>query len=50
MQFSTNDKLRAVASFLITLRDVAGCTPDEIKRLLDPRMIDGILAAQQQEG
>lgn len=45
MQFSTDDKPRAVASFLVALRDVAGCTPDEIKRLLDPRMIDGVMAA-----
>lgn len=49
MQFTTDDKLRAVASFLVTLRDTAGCTPDEIKRLLDPRMIDGILAAISKE-
>lgn len=46
---TTDDKLRTVASFLITLRDTAGCTPDEIKRLLDPRMIDGILAATIKE-
>ncbi|MFY3531300.1 MULTISPECIES: hypothetical protein [Achromobacter] len=49
MHFSTDDKLRAVASFLVTLRDTAGCTPEEIKRLLDPRMIDGILAATTKE-
>lgn len=49
MQFSTDDKLRAVASFLVTLRDTAGCTPEEIKRLLDPRMIDGILADTTKE-
>ncbi|MFY2845603.1 hypothetical protein ACOTJF_28345 [Achromobacter ruhlandii] len=49
MQFTIDDKLRAVASFLVTLRDTARCTPDEIKRLLDPRMIDGILAATSKE-
>ncbi|MFY1939488.1 hypothetical protein ACOTCW_29295 [Achromobacter xylosoxidans] len=49
MQFITDDKLRVVAAFLTTLRDTAGCTPDEIKRLLPPRMIDGILAATTKE-
>lgn len=49
MHFGTDDKIRAVASFLVTLRDIAGCTPEEIKRLLDPRMIDGILATTTKE-
>lgn len=44
MHFGTDDKLRAVASFLVTLRNIAGGSPDVIERLLDPRIIDGILA------
>ena len=43
MIFTTKDKLWAITAFLTTLRDIAGCTPQEIERLLDPKMINGIL-------
>lgn len=41
--FSEEDKLRAVMTFLKVMNRTAGCTADELKRLLDPRIIDATL-------
>lgn len=48
INFDTESKLRGCALFVCALRDAAGCSAEEIKRLLSPEMIDAYLSAKKQ--
>lgn len=44
MKFSTEDKIEGACKFIATLHETAGCSADEIKRLLHPKIIDEVVA------
>lgn len=43
MKFSTEDKIEGACKFIATLHEIAGCSADEIKRLLHPKIIDEVV-------
>lgn len=44
MKLSIEDKIEAACKFIATLHETAGCSAEEIKRLLNPRIIDEVVA------
>ena len=42
--YDESDKLEAAAKFISIMHDIAGCTATELKRLLHPKIIDGVVA------
>lgn len=50
IMFTQADKIEAVAKFVITLRETAGCSTEEIKRLLHPKIVDAIISLHAKQG
>jgi len=52
MKFTTEAKIEGACAFIRTLHETAGCSAEEIKRLLHPKVIDAVVAmcARRAEG
>lgn len=44
MKFTIEGKIEGACAFIKTLHETAGCSAEEIKRLLHPKIIDEVVA------